>query len=96
VQSLVWVPAHRGIWGNEMADKAATEVCSSTSEDKSTAISENYFWSLVKEENEGSWKTHYSNNIKHNSLYHLLQSAIRQRLWYSLTDFDDKKFTLTM
>ena len=88
----MWIPSNKGSSGNECAAETA---CTAHNATKFPFISQNFMLSTLKEKNLENWNNHFSQNIRHSSLYYFLQNNLSSRPWFTLNNYSDRKFIVT-
>jgi len=83
ILDFLWVPAHSGIAGNEMADHIAKAARTSLSKIKLLPVSE--LFSLIQRSTQDDWAIQYKNSFNNpHSHYIKIQSSIPQQPWYKM------------
>ena len=72
---FLWVPAHVGIKGNEMADKMAKKAIQKTVVEMNVNISKSEVKSVIWEKVNLMWQEKWSNEVKGRHLFNIQEST---------------------
>ena len=92
--SIVWIPGHIGLKGNEMADKLAKQGLGSSEVDKHVPLQINDYINLLEKFILEKWQTRY-NKSKIGSFYKLLIPNVSSKVKYSDYNNRRKEVSLT-